>query len=149
MSFQMDQFKLSDQAGNRMNPNGQAIEVKISKDLSASTPFEGGYAAKFHLTEVGDLPVITPLTLGDSGHGVVLFNMQKSKRYANERVTFAMDDSIVSMVASTAIQRGAKVYYNPTTNTVSTTTGASLGKTIDIASANGDIVRVLISPTLS
>ena len=146
MSFQMDQFKLTDQPGNRMNPNGQAIEVKISKDLSSATPFEAGYAAKFHATEVGDLPVITPLSLGDAGNGVILFNMQKSKRYAGERVTFAMEGSIVGMVASTAIQRGADVYYNPTTNTVSTTTGSRIGKTIDIASANGDIVRVLIAP---
>ena len=146
MSFQMDQFKLSDQAGNRMNPNGQAIEVKISKDLSSATPFEAGYAAKFHATEVGDLPVITPIAAGESGHGVVLFNMQKSKRYAGERVTFAMEGSIVGMVASTAIQRGVDVAYNPTTNTVATTSGPRIGRTIDIATANGDIVRVLIAP---
>ena len=57
-----------------------------------------------------------------------------------------MEGSIVGMVASTAIQRGVDVAYNPTTNTVATTSGPRIGRTIDIATANGDIVRVLIAP---
>jgi hypothetical protein len=147
----MDQFGLTDQAGVKMNPNGQAIEVKVSKDLSSSTPFEGGYAAKFHATEVGDLPVITPISsVSDPSIGVVLLNMQKSKRYANERVEFALEGSIVSMVAATAFNRGVAVSYDPSSNKISGTTAAPwLGRALDIASATGDIVRVLINPKAS
>ena len=146
MAFQMDQFSLTNQAGVKMNPNGQTIEARVSKNLSSSTPFKAGYVGKFHTTETGDLPVITPITLGEAGNGVVLLNMQKSSRYANEVVEFALVGSIVGMVASTGIQRDAKVAFNPSTGKISTTTGSYIGKTIDIASADGDIVRVLINP---
>lgn len=146
MPFQMDQFDIKNQQGIKMNPNGQAIEAKVSKDLSSTTPFEAGYAAKFHATEAGDLPVITPISAGEAGDGVVLFNMKKSKRYALDVVEFALDGSIVGMVASTGINRGVAVAFNPSTHYVTTTTGARIGKTLDIASATGDIVRVLICP---
>ena len=52
--------------------------------------------------------------------------MQKSKRYAGERVTFAMEGSIVGMVASTGINRGVDVYFDPSTGKVSTTSGSTI-----------------------
>lgn len=146
MSFQLNQFGLTDHAGEKMNPSGLVISARVSADIGSGLYLEGGQAAKFVAAEVGDLPVITKISAGEAGDGVVLFNMQKSKRYANERVELAMVGSIVGMVASTAMNRNTKVAYNPSTGYVASTTGTRIGTTIDIASATGDIVRVLINP---
>ena len=144
MSFQLSQFKLSDHAGEKMNPAGLVIGARISADQASY--LEAGFAVKFVAAEAGDAPVIDEIGAGEGGDGVILFNMQKSKRYANEMVEVAMIGSIVTMVAATAINRGVDVAYDPSTGKVSGTTGAKIGKTLDIASADGDIVRVLVNP---
>lgn len=144
MSFQLNQFKLSDHAGEKMNPNGLVVAGRVSADLSGY--LEAGDVVKFVAAEAGDAPVFGNITAGDAGEGVILFNMQKSKRYPNEMVEVAMIGSVVTMVAGTAINRGVDVSFDPATGKVSGTTGSSIGKTMDIASATGDIVRVIVNP---
>jgi hypothetical protein len=144
MAFQLNQFSLTDHAGEKMNPAGLSIDVRISKDEASY--YEAGNVLKFVPSEAGDCPVVEIITAGDAGDGVLLFNAQKSKRYKNEMVEFAMLGSIVSMVAATAMNRDVSVAFDPATGYVSSTTGSRIGKTLDIASATGDIVRVLINP---
>lgn len=147
MAFQLNQFKLTKNAGEVMNANPNTISARITSDEASY--YVAGAVLKYDTAEAGDAPVMEEITLGQGGEGVLLFNAQKAKRYADEMVEVALLGSIVTMIAATAIARGASVAYAPATGYVSTTTGAKIGKALDIASTTGDIIRVLVNPSES
>lgn len=147
MVFNMNQFGLTFQPGEKMNPNGQAISVRISANESAT--LVPGDVVEFTPTEAGDLPVVDKAESGDSGCGVILFNAKQGTFVANDVCEIAMLGSIVTMAAATNLNRGINVGYNSVSGYIQSTSGNYIGQTIDIASATGDIVRVLVSPKLS
>lgn len=144
MTFNMNQFKMTDQPGEVMNVNPSTIDVRISKDQAGS--ILPGEVLRFSPTEVGDLPVMERAVSGDSGRAVVLFNAKKYSFVANDVVEVAFQGSIITMIASTGINRGINVGFNSVSGQIQSTSTSYIGYTIDIASATGDIVRVFVSP---
>ena len=143
MSIYMNQFKQSNLPGITMNVNPDTIEAKVY--ASESEGLVPGDVIKFVAAEAGDVPVITKISTGELGDGVVLFNARQASFSAGDICEIGLPGTIVTMVAGTAFNRG-DVYYNASTGYVSGTSGLRNGKSLDIASAAGDIVRVLVAP---
>lgn len=145
--FQLNQFKLSNIAGEVMNVNPSTIAVRLA---STYTPAgKAGDVVKLSAAEAGDAPVVVPAVSGDSGIGVILFNAKKATYAANDMAEIALANSIITMVASTGMNRSVLVAWNSVSGQVQSTTGNYVGITLDIASATGDIIRVLLQPKLS
>lgn len=146
MAFQLNQFRITNQVGETMNPNGLTIACRLS---STYTPAgKAGDVVKYNPTEVGDLPVVNPIKEGDSGSLVLLFNAKKATYAALDVTEFGGETSIVTMAAATAINRGQLVSFNTLSGQVQSTASTNnyFGYTLDIASVTGDIVRVLVQP---
>jgi hypothetical protein len=77
--------------------------------------------------------------------GVVLYEVKKSSFVANDFVRVAFANSVVVMEASAAIAKGADVEVVLSGDKIATkTTGTTIGRALDKASADGDLIRVLI-----
>ena len=146
MSFKLNQFELSDKPGKTMNVNPTTITGRVSKDASAA--LVPGDVVKQVAAEVGGAPVFTKIATGDLGDGVVLDNPRQPSFAAKQMVEVGLEETIVTMVAGSAFNRG-DVYYNAEDGFVYGTTGTRNGVSLDIATAAGDIVRVKFSPKKS
>ncbi|RTL04663.1 hypothetical protein EKK58_10155 [Candidatus Dependentiae bacterium] len=153
MNYQLNQFGLTNELGAAMNVNPSTISVKISKDFAGlaadGTAIYTGYALKFVASEASDMPVMTEAASADQADAVVLFNAKKAAYEANDIVEVALVGSIVTMQAGTAMNRRQLVSWNNVSHKIQATTTNYLGYTLDIASATGDIVRVLIQPKMA
>ena len=149
MSFQLNQFRITNQVGEVMNPNVATLEFRLSSTYSVAA--KAGDVVKFAPTEVGDLPVVTPILEGDAGIAVVLFNAKKATYAALDVTEFGAAGSIVTMPAAGALNRGQLVSFNQSSKQVQATASTNnyLGYTYYIASNAGDIVRVHITPKLN
>lgn len=80
--------------------------------------------------------------------GVVLRNLKQSEFAVNEMVEVAINGSVVYMEASEAIARGGLVAYSVTGEKVAeaVSTNEVLGIAMDKASADGDLIRVMLAP---
>lgn len=78
--------------------------------------------------------------------GFVVRNMKDAEYPADARLEIARNGSVMHMVASAAIARGAKLQYATATNKVATAVGVNptIGIALDKAAADGNIIRVLI-----
>lgn len=147
MAIQLNQFKLTNQIGEPMNPATNVIAVRLS---STYTPAgKAGDVVKFNPTEDGDLPVVNPAISGDAGQGVILFNAKKATYAALDVTEIALQGTIVTMAAAGALSRRQLVSWNSVSGYIQATATNQnyIGITLDEASAAGDIVRVLINPT--
>lgn len=147
MSFQMNQFKMTDQIGEAMNVNPNTISARVSTNQSGT--LKAGDVVKLTTTEAGDLPVIQNAVSGDSGYGVVLFNAKQATYAAGDVVEIALAGSIVTMQVSTGYNRGQLVSWNSVSGKLQSTTGNYIGFALDVTSTAGDISRVFIQPKLS
>ncbi len=147
MAFQLNQFALTNQAGETMSPSPNVIAVRMSSTMSGTV--KAGDVVKMNPTEDGQLPVVDKAVSGDSGFGVVLFNAKKATYAALDVTEIALAGSIVTMVAGTAINRSQLVSWNSVSGYIQATAANYIGLTLDEAAATGDIVRVLVQPKLS
>ena len=147
MAFQLNQFKLTNIAGETMSPGSAVIAVRLSSTLSGTV--KAGDVVKYNPTEVGDLPVVDKASSGDSGNGVILFNAKKATYAALDVTEMAIAGSIITMVANGTIGRNTLVGWNSVSGLIQSTTGNYIGTTLDAATASGDIIRVLVQPKLS
>lgn len=147
MAFQLNQFKLSNQVGEVMNPAANVIAVRLSATFSGTA--KAGDVMKLNAAEDGDLPVVNAAVSGDAGQGVILFNAKKATYAALDVTEMAMDGTIVTMAAATNLNRRQLVSWNSLTGYVQATATNQnyIGYTLDEAAVTGDIVRVLIRPT--
>ena len=149
MAFQLNQFRISNQVGETMNPNEGTLAFRLS---STYTPAgKAGDVVQFAPTETGDLPVVSPALQGGSNMGVILFNAKKATYAALDVTEFGIVGSIVTMAAAGALNRGQLVSWDPTRGQIQATASTNnyLGFTLDIAVNAGDIVRVKLSPKLN
>jgi hypothetical protein len=131
-----------------MNPAANVIQARINPNSTLAS-FIPGTAVVFSPTIVGDLPVVDVCPSGSSGRGVVIYDPILSAQLPGQVVLVAMLGSIVTMTASTAINRQVNVAYNSVSGQIQSTSGGYIGYTLDIAVNPGDIVRVQVSPLLS
>lgn len=147
MALSLNQFKLTNQIGETMNPEPNVISVRLCSTYSPAA--EAGDVVKFNASENGELPVIQPAISGDAGQGVVLFNAKKATWAALEVIEIALAGTIVTMAAATNLNRRQLVSWNSLSGYVQATATNQnyIGYTIDEATTTGDLVRVFIQPT--
>ena len=74
------------------------------------------------------------------------YSVERNEYTAKKNLKVYGSGSVMYMEASTAIARGADLQIVPTGNKVVTaTTGTVIGKALDIASGDGDLIRVLVA----
>lgn len=144
MSFQLNQFQLTNQAGETMSPSTAVIAVRMSSTMTGTVA--AGDVVKYNPTEDGQVPVVDKAVSGDAGNAVILFNAKKATYAALDITEAAIDGNIVTMVAGTGMNRGQLVSWNSLTGKIQATVNTSnyIGTTLDEAVVTGDIVRVLL-----
>ena len=141
MAFNLNQFKLSNIEGMTMNPEPNVISAQVLPTLAAASYYQAGQVVAFG-TNAGDMPIIRAINTG-CGIGVIAFNAKKSKYYANDICSVALDGTIITVKAASAITRNDVLAYG-STGMGTITTGNGIGIALDNASASGDIVRMMV-----
>jgi hypothetical protein len=148
MAFNMSQFKLTNIAGVVMNPAANVIQAQVLSTYGTATYVSAGQVVAFG-TATGDIPTVRAVNTG-FGVGIIVANAKRDKFYGNMVVGVAIDGSVITCNAGAAIMRGDVVGYGSTTNNLPNVTtmgsGNGIGIALDIASAAGDIIRVLVRP---
>lgn len=147
-AFQMNMVQPIRYVGLCMNPAVNVIQCRINPN-STLAQFVPGTAVVLSPTVVGDLPVVDVCPSGSSGRGVVCYDPILSAQLPGQVVLVAMIGSIITMQASTSINRQVNVGFNNVSGQVQSTSGGYIGYTLDIASAPDDIIRVQVMPLLS
>ena len=150
-AFQMNMFTPNNLAGLCMNPALNVIQCRINPSTSIGNTFYPGTVVVLSPAVVGDLPVVDVALSGSSGRGVVVYDPVTTASGPTAQgqsgiVLVALLGSIVTMIASTGINRQVKVGYNSVSGEIQSTTSGWIGETLDIAVNPGDIVRVIINP---
>lgn len=146
--FQLNMIQPSNLAGLCMNPAVNVIQCRINPN-STTANFTPGTGVVLSPTVVGDMPVVDICPSGSSGRGVVVYDPILSQQLPGQVILVAMLGSIVTMIASTGINRQVNVGYNSVSGQIQSTSGGYIGYTLDIAVNPGDIVRVQVMPLLS
>jgi hypothetical protein len=149
MAFQMNMIQPPNLVGLCMNPSVNVIQCRINPSSAQATFVPGTAVILVPSAVTGDMPVIDVCPSGSSGRGVIIYDPILSQQLPGQVVLVAMIGSIVTMAASTAINRQVNVGYNNISGQIQSTSGGYIGYTLDIAVNPGDIVRVQIMPLLS
>lgn len=135
----LNNFKTSVVKGFMSN-TGSIVLRSALIDSSA----EAGVAVK--LSGYNNGTVVTPITAStDAIYGFVPYTAKKDAFVANDVVRVAVDNAIIVMEASEAITVGALLEIDPTTMKVGVqSTGTLVGTALQVASADGDLIKVEI-----
>lgn len=149
MAFQMNMIQPPNLVGLCMNPATNVIQCRINPSSALATFIPGTTVVFVPSAVTGDMPVIDVCPSGSSGRGVVIYDPILSQQTPGQVVLVALAGSIVTMAASTGINRQVNVGFNNVSGQIQSTSGGYIGYTLDIAVNPGDIVRVFIQPLLS
>jgi hypothetical protein len=148
MALNINQFKQSTTQGDLdLQFAGTVFSCMI--DASQSTALVAGQAVKLATTS-GGVPKVVALTAAtDPAFGFVVRNLKDPSLVATQMVEVAHAGSVMTMTAGAAITRGKQVEVVTASNKVITSAGvnAVVGTALDTATADGDLIRVLISST--
>jgi hypothetical protein len=116
---------------------------------SSTETFYGGTPVRIINTTKGDY-VIEKAKTTNAILGVVIFDRKKNNSVAGDFVDVALSGNIMFMEAGAAINAGALVEAVATGDKVITSAGTNtvLGRALVAAAASGDMIPVLIDPTL-
>jgi hypothetical protein len=144
MTQELNQFSQSTEKGILdMSANPNVLNVKI--DSSSVNTLTGGSVVVYTDTAGKVITVDKASAISDDIAGVVLYEVKKNSFVADDFVRIAFANSVVIMEASSAIAKGADVEAVLTGDKVATqSTGTTIGRALDKASADGDLIRVLI-----
>jgi len=144
MTQNVNQFGMSLEKGLLTLSKDNLFDVKIDDASVATIP--SGSAVKITDTTDAQITVDLATAAADDIFGFVVYESRKNSFAAKDFVRVACIGSVMQMEASAAIARGASVEIVPTGEKVVTrTTGTVIGRALDKASADGDLIRVLIS----
>lgn len=146
MTEMLNQFAIGNKKGVIKNgDHGERYEVQAYVETE-SNPLTPGTVVKLKdgVTGVPQVEVISATS--DIPFGVVPYGNIDNQIKNNQVFTIASDYTIITMEASTAIARGAKVMpvISGAKVTTATATNYSIGIALDKANATGDIIRVLL-----
>ena len=146
MTQSLNQFAQSTEKGIldlALNPN--IISCRIDPDSVAS--FVAGTAVK--LTDAaGKVLLVEKATIGENIFGFVVYSIKKSVPVAGDFIEVAISGSVMQMEASEAIARGINVEIVSASDKIApadTVAATIVGKALDKAAADGDLIRVIIS----
>lgn len=151
MALNPNLFNMQQEQGN-IALSGQSNGVVISATVKSdeATALIPGQAVKLVDIAGGQIIVTATTANTDKPFGFVFGNIKDVAFAANDRVEIACQNSVMVMTAGAAIARGALLEVVYTTKKVITNAGTNpvCGFTLDKAAADGDLVRVLITPPL-
>jgi hypothetical protein len=125
--------------------NLNQLSVKIDDASVADFTDANGFAVT--ITDNAGKLITVDLATGasDDIFGFIPYEVKSNSYEAGDLLRVAFADSIMLMEASAAIARGADLEIVPTGNKVVTqSTGTSIGRALDQAAADGDLIRVLV-----
>ena len=110
-------------------------------------PAKAGASVKLVDSASKEIEVVEVATQADVAFGVIVRDYKKSSYVAGDFVEVLVKDGIMRCEASEAIARGAEVSYVITGQKVESAdaTECVIGTALDKASADGDLIRVLIN----
>ena len=150
----MTQFYLSQIFGEPMNMDVSKMSVRIVSTSSATIAagyLQAGDFVIFHPTEVANIPVVQQAVSGGTIDGVILFNAKKNQYNSLDVCEIAQNAAVVTVQSGGSFNRGAKLNYVPGTasgqlgSVFSTTSNIFAAQALDIATAAGQVVRVLVN----
>lgn len=146
MTQSLNQFAQSTEKGVldlALNPN--ILSCRIA--AGSASDFVAGTAVT--LSDVtGKILVVDKAAIDDDILGFVVYSAKKSVPVAGDFIEVAISGSVMQMEASAAIARGADLQIVVASDKVATaaTVGATIvGKALDKAAADEDLIRVIIS----
>jgi hypothetical protein len=127
-------------------PNPTTLSVVMGP--SATTVYAGD-AVRLIGGAAAQILVDFCAVVSDQVIGFVIRNQKKTSFAAGDAVEIAMEQSVIRLEAYGAIARGNKVEWYPTGHQVKQCAGvnSACGTALDIASATGDLIRVMIAQT--
>jgi hypothetical protein len=108
---------------------------------------------QFNPTEVANSPVVTVAASGGIIDGVILFNAKKNQYNALDVMEIAQGSAVITVQSGASFNRGAKLNYVPGTtvgqlgSVFSTTSNIFAAQALDIATAAGQVIRVIVNAT--
>lgn len=144
MAQTLNQFAMTPEVGDLdLQFPGQVLTAQVD---ASSTSIVPGQPVKI-VDSAGGLPKVTALTANtDKTFGFAIRNLKDAQIDAGEPIEIAFFGAVMYMTAGAAIARGANVEVVYTTNKVITSGGTNpiVGKALDKAAANNDVIRVFI-----
>ena len=146
--FNMNQFNLTNNVGEVMNPAANVIQCIVNPSLAAGTYYMAGQVVSLS-TATSDTPAVQAAAAAH-GIGVIVFNERTNQYSAKNVCGVALDGSIITMQAAAVIARGQVVGYGSTFSDGTAVgvsamgSGVGIGVALDAATSATDIFRVLI-----
>lgn len=144
----INQFALS-QVQGALDLQIHSSVISCTVDAAESTQLVAGQAVKLATTGGGTPKVLALTSNTDRAFGFVVRNLKDQSRGAGEQLEIAMGGSVMYMTAGAAVTAGAYVEVIYSTNKVITSAGVNpvVGYALDKATADGDLIRVMIVKT--
>ncbi|PHS61010.1 MAG: hypothetical protein COB09_18865 [Thalassobium sp.] len=144
MTQGLNQFAMTAEKGQlTLDPNWDTLNCQVDNGQVAD--LVTAQAVLLATTTGAQLPVISITAVTDAIFGFVTYNTRTDSYAANKQVKIARRGDVMIMEASAAITRGALLEVLIAGNKVVTkTSGTTIGKALDIALADGDLIRVEI-----
>lgn len=141
----INQFALS-QVQGALDLQIHSSVISCTVDAAETTQLVAGQAVKLATTGGGTPKVLALTSNTDKTFGFVVRNLKDQSRGAGESLEIAMAGSVMYMTAGAAVTAGAYVEIVYATNKVITSAGANpiVGYSLDNASADGDLIRVMM-----
>jgi hypothetical protein len=117
-------------------------------DPASVADFTSANAFAFKIVDVAGKSIMVDLATANSDDifGFAPYEVRKNTYEKGDFIRLASKSTVMKMEASAAIARGAKVEIVPTGSKVATqSSGNVIGRALDKAAADGDLIRVLIS----
>lgn len=116
-------------------------------DPASVADFTNVNAAAFKIVDVAGKSIMVDLATlaADDIFGFVPYEVRKNSYAAGDFIRLASAQAVMKMEASALVARGADLEILPAGNKVLTNAGGtSIGRALDKAAADGDLIRVLI-----
>ena len=147
MTQNSNQFAQSTEKG-LLSPTNGSVDAGFSCQVvtGESTALVHAQAVKFSDTASKTITITAATANTDKIFGFLAYDVKKTSYKAQELVKVFTDGACMTMEAGAAIARGAAVQIVPTGQKVITkASGTTIGTVLDKATADGDLVRVLIT----
>jgi hypothetical protein len=123
------------------------FEVVVNNSSALTDKIESGDVVIPLTSGVSSLPIVDEMTVNTvAPFGIVVYNNKKNTYEAGEVLEIARDGSVVWVEAGEAIARNAAVEFTVLTKRVATVaSGKRVGYALDVASAAGDLIRIVVN----